>query len=179
MSDPAADGKSSGLDPGADSKGGCLDPMGTKDLPNRHIGHKFKEFSKLMDKAIYLRIIKNANVDTITAVHGWMIGYLHNNEDHEVYQKDLEKEFHMAKSSITAILQTMEKNGFIARDPVQRDARLKRIVLTEKGRQYDDQVRRSIDEVEALIRQGFTEEEVEKMMQMLNTMQERLRKEVI
>jgi DNA-binding MarR family transcriptional regulator len=85
----------------------------------------------------------------------------------------------MAKSSITAILQTMEKNGFIARDPVQRDARLKRIVLTEKGRQYDDQVRRSIDEVEALIRQGFTEEEVEKMMQMLNTMQERLRKEVI
>jgi DNA-binding MarR family transcriptional regulator len=144
-----------------------------------HVGYRLKEITKLMDKAIYQRIVRNANVDTITAVHGWMISYLYFHEDQEIYQKDLEKEFHLAKSSITAILQTMEKNGFIERIPVERDARLKKIVLTEEGRQYHDKIRQSIDEVESSVKDGFTDEEMEKMIQMLAIMQERLRKEVI
>jgi DNA-binding MarR family transcriptional regulator len=144
-----------------------------------HVGYRLKEITKLMDKAIYQRIVRNANVDTITAVHGWMISYLYFHEDQEIYQKDLEKEFHLAKSSITAILQTMEKNGFIERIPVERDARLKKIVLTEEGRQYHDKIRQSIEEVEMLVREGFDDEEMEKMIQMLAIMQERLRKEVI
>jgi DNA-binding MarR family transcriptional regulator len=73
----------------------------------------------------------------------------------------------------------MEKNGFIERIPVERDARLKKIVLTEEGRQYHDKIRQSIEEVEMLVREGFDDEEMEKMIQMLAIMQERLRKEVI
>ena len=46
----------------------------------------------------------------------------------EIYQKDVEEEFQIRKSTATGILQLMEKNGFIYRESSSKDARLKRIV---------------------------------------------------
>ena len=51
----------------------------------------------------------------------------------EVYQKDIEEEFRIRKSTATGILQLMEKNGFISRESSKKDARLKRIVPTPKA----------------------------------------------
>ena len=51
----------------------------------------------------------------------------------EVYQKDIEEEFQIRKSTATGILQLMEKNGFISRESSKKDARLKRIVPTPKA----------------------------------------------
>lgn len=44
----------------------------------------------------------------------------------EIYQKDVEAEFHIRKSTATGMMQLLEKNGFIRRESVKRDARLKR-----------------------------------------------------
>ena len=48
----------------------------------------------------------------------------------DVYQKDIEEEFRIRKSTVTGILKLLEKNGFIRRESVPQDARLKRIVPT-------------------------------------------------
>ena len=50
-----------------------------------------------------------------------------------VYQKDIEREFRVSKSTVTEILQLMEKNGFIVRESSRRDGRMKRILPTEKS----------------------------------------------
>ena len=51
----------------------------------------------------------------------------------EIYQKDVEEEFQIRKSTATGILQLMEKNGFIYRESSEKDARLKTIVPTKKA----------------------------------------------
>ena len=53
--------------------------------------------------------------------------------ENPVYQKDIEKEFKVSKSTVTEILQLMEKNGFIIRKSSKRDGRMKRILPTEKA----------------------------------------------
>ena len=50
-----------------------------------------------------------------------------------IIRKDIEEEFQIRKSTVTGILQLMEKNGFIYRESVEKDARLKRIVPTKKA----------------------------------------------
>ena len=50
--------------------------------------------------------------------------------ENPVYQKDIEKEFKVSKSTVTEILQLMEKNGFIIRKSSKRDGRKKRILPT-------------------------------------------------
>ena len=72
-------------------------------------------------------------VDNLTGTHGWVIGYLYDNRDHDVYQRDLETQFSIRRSTATGILQLMEKNELILREPVESDARLKKLVLTEKA----------------------------------------------
>lgn len=76
-----------------------------------------------------------------------------------IYQRDIEAEFHIRRSSVTSILQLMEKKGWIIRESVPEDARLKRLVPTEKGIEVHNQVRNAIRQMEESMRNVMTEEE--------------------
>lgn len=51
----------------------------------------------------------------------------------EVFQRDIEQAFTIRRPTATGILQLMEKNGLIRREPVPRDARLKKLVITDEA----------------------------------------------
>lgn len=79
----------------------------------------------------------------------------------DIYQKDLEEEFHIRKSTATGILQLMEKNGFIVRESVKSDARLKRIVPTPKAEAFRGEVLANIRILEKTLAQDIPEEDYE------------------
>ena len=90
--------------------------------------------------------------------------------EHDVYQKDLEKEFQIRRSTATGILQLLEKNGFIYREQVKEDARLKRIVPTEKAIGLRKQILRNIRYMESLLREGIPEDDMEVCFRVLGKM---------
>ena len=51
----------------------------------------------------------------------------------DIYQKDIEKEFQIRRSTATGILQLLEKKRFVIRETVEWDARLKKLVPTAKA----------------------------------------------
>ena len=77
--------------------------------------------------------VRKSGVDEVTMMHGWIIGYLYDNRERKIYQKDLEKKFSISSSTVTNILKRMEINGYIGRRSVPEDARMKKLVLTEEG----------------------------------------------
>ena len=97
----------------------------------------------------------------LTGVHGYVVGYLYNHQDEEVYQKDLEKRFEMRRSTATQMLSLMEKNGLILRQPVPHDARLKKLVLTDKAVQLHKQVVKEIETIESLLTSGISQQELQ------------------
>ena len=97
----------------------------------------------------------------LTGMHGYVVGYLYNHQDEEVYQKDLEKRFEMRRSTATQMLSLMEKNGLIVRQSVARDARLKRLVLTEKAVKLHKEVVKEIEAMELLLTAGVTADELQ------------------
>ena len=97
----------------------------------------------------------------LTGMHGYVVGYLYNHQDEEVYQKDLEKRFEMRRSTATQMLSLMEKNGLILRQPVPHDARLKRLVLTDKAVQLHKQVVKEIETIESLLTCGISQQELQ------------------
>ena len=100
--------------------------------PRETIGFDIRTLSILINRYIDGSATKQY-VDNLTGTHGWVIGYLYDNRDHDVYQRDLETQFSIRRSTATGILQLMEKNELILREPVESDARLKKLVLTEKA----------------------------------------------
>lgn len=88
----------------------------------------------------------------------------------DVYQKDLEKEFQIRRSTATGILQLLEKNGFVFREQIKEDGRLKKIVPTDKATGLREQILRNIRYMEALLRKGIPEEELTVCIQVLERM---------
>lgn len=86
--------------------------------------------------------------------------YLRCHPMEDVFQKDLEAAFSISGATATNILKVMEKDGLITRVPMKKDARLKKLEMTEKGRQYDEAARRNVICLEEGVEKGFTEEEL-------------------
>lgn len=94
-------------------------------------------------------------------INGWAITYFFDNINKDVFQKDFETEFSIRRSTASNILKTMEQNGFITRESVDYDARLKKIKLTEKAINIHKAVLNNRDLREERLRSGLTREEIE------------------
>ncbi len=78
----------------------------------------------------------------------------------DLYQKDVEEEFQIRRSTTTGILQLMEKNGFIYRESVAKDARLKRIIPTKKAEALREKILENIFQREKKMTHGIKEEDL-------------------
>ena len=70
--------------------------------------------------------------ERLTGVQGWVVGYLYEHREADVFQRDLEAVFSVRRSTMTNMLQLMEKNGYITRESVSHDARLKKLCSRPK-----------------------------------------------
>ena len=68
----------------------------------------------------------------------------------------------------------MEKNGLILRRPVDYDARLKKIVLTEKAYSFDRLIKKEIEENEDILIRGIPAEDIAVFRRTLKKMKENL-----
>ena len=85
-----------------------------------------------------------------------------------VYQRDIESEFKIRRSSVSSVLDTMEKNGYVIRQQTQQDARLKQLVLTEKAKEMSQQHKESIDRFEENLVKNMSVQETETLKYLLN-----------
>ena len=58
----------------------------------------------------------------------------------------------------------MERKGLIVRESVPRDARLKKIVLTDKSRDIAEALRTSAIAMEGILLQGLSDDEIREFM---------------
>lgn len=103
---------------------------------------------------------RKRGIDDITGSNGWILEFLKRNEQREIFQKDVEAEFMLARSTVTAVIKLMEQKGYIRRESVAYDGRLKRLLLTEKGAQAQRQMGSVIADVEQQLVAGIPEEEL-------------------
>ena len=93
-------------------------------------------------------------------VHGWAIKYFHDNKEKDIYQRDFEEKFAIRRSTATQFLKTMEKNGLIKRESVDSDARIKKIILTDRAEDILKFIEDDIKKREKLMREAISEKEL-------------------
>lgn len=122
------------------------------------IGHELKAINHIMQRKMF-QTAAAAGIDRVTIMHGWIIGYLYCHQEIDVYQRDIESNFAISRSTVTNILKLMEKKGYIIRQSVDTDARLKKIVLTEKGKLINSKLEKAIQENESRFKSVLTSDE--------------------
>ncbi len=126
----------------------------------RRIGFEINHCARIIRRYMDTNTVKS-HVDEMTGTHGWAVGYFYKNRDRDIFQKDFEKEFDIRRSTASNILALMEKNGLIIRQSVEQDARLKKIVLTQKAVDIHRKVESAFQKMEEDISQGISDEEME------------------
>lgn len=120
------------------------------------VGFAVKTLSNLFKRHI------SGSDDHLTGMQGWIIGYIYEHgREIDIYQRDIESKFNIRRSTVTGILQLMEKSGLLIRRPVPSDARLKKLVLTDKAMQMHEQFKRRAAEIDSLAAKGLSKEELD------------------
>ena len=131
-----------------------------------------------VDNLIFRRINQFARangVEQATPMHGWIIEYLYRHRDEPVFQRDIEREFSITRSTVTNILQLMEHKGYIQRQSVPQDARLKQLLLTEEGIRFHEKTLLSFHQTDDYVAGLLTEEENRELLRLLNKLREALK----
>lgn len=96
-------------------------------------------------------------------LQGGIMGYLYHHGEQPVYQRDIEKEFRISRATATNTLQVMEKNGLIVRRSQDKDARLKRIFMTEEAASNHAKVEAHMKMMNDRMLRGLTDREVSEL----------------
>jgi MarR family transcriptional regulator for hemolysin len=115
-----------------------------------------------------------SQIDAITGNNGWIIAFLGANEDRDIFQRDLEEKFTITRSTASRVLTLMEQKGLIQRQSVERDARLKKIVLTDKARQVQGMMLEDARRMEETLLTGFTSGEIETLIGYIRRMKDNI-----
>ena len=113
-------------------------------------------------------------VEAVTPMHGWIMEYLYRHSETPVFQRDIEREFSITRSTVTNILQLMERKGYIERQSVPQDARLKKLVLTEEGARIHEKTLHSLHQTDEFVESLLTPEENAEFLRLLNKLREGL-----
>ena len=88
-----------------------------------------------LHRQLMFKMMSDKNIYPGQAGCLWIIG----NHD-GISQRDLARRLHVARPTITVMLNKMEAAGLIARRPDEKDQRLTRIYLTDAGRCLQDEM---------------------------------------
>ena len=113
---------------------------------------------------------------SITPMHGYIIAYLAHNDDHDIYQKEIEEKFFIRSSTVTSMIKLMEKNGLITRESVEQDARLKKIVLTDKAKDMQSKINKAINDTDNELTGILTHEELDTFFEVIEKIKNKIQK---
>lgn len=123
------------------------------------VGFQIRCTANLVSRFIENSHKDNENEERITKMQGWVIDYIYDHRTEDVFQRDIEKEFEIRRSTATELLKLMEKNELLIRQPVPNDLRLKKLILTQKALNQHRKMDKMIKEVEAVMLNGISPEE--------------------
>lgn len=128
-------------------------------MENRRLSFELHRTSRIV-KRYMDKDASKSYIEKMTGTHGWAVGFFYNNRDRDIFQKDFEKEFDIRRSTASNILSLMENNDLIKRESVPYDARLKKIVLTQKAIKSQCYVEEAFDRLETRMKENISEDEL-------------------
>lgn len=139
------------------------------------VGFEIKTVHNLL-KRNFEALAKGHEQEKLTGMQRWIIDYLSDHEGKDIFQRDIEDEFSVRRSTATGILQLMEKNDLITRETVCHDARLKKLVLTPKAIEIQKNITEEIKEHEKMLCEGISQEDLDVFFTVMKQIKKNLEK---
>lgn len=97
----------------------------------------------------------------LSGIQGLILQYLLvETERRDVFPKDLEEFLEVKGSSVTSLINTLERKGYLVRESLSTDARYKKLVLTDKTYAMKSIINSSVMNYMSSMFQGISDEDL-------------------
>lgn len=134
--------------------------MNTKFTSNNTISFLLKNLDNHIQRYLH-SLYKRKEFQDCSLMNMWVSDFLFDNQNREIYQKDIEAEFFINRATASKMLLLMEEKRLIRRMPSENDARLKKIQLLPDGFRLHEICIVIRAEIEKKLTQNLTPEEIE------------------
>lgn len=116
----------------------------------------------------------------ITKAQGKILHFIfgQNQEGKKVFQKDIEKQFTIRRSTATEVLNKLENLGYVERVVSKQDARMKEILLTQKSIHMINQIHDHLESFFEQIGKNITENEANTLLKILRKINTNLENQI-
>ena len=133
-----------------------------------HDKHAARYISKLSNK-LRRKIDAFSSRENFSGSQGRVLHFILA-QNHDIFQKDIEEEYSLRPSTATELLKKMEQNGLIHREVMANDARMKRIIVSDKALQYKDMVLADITSLEDELTKGISKNDMDIFFKVIEKM---------
>jgi DNA-binding MarR family transcriptional regulator len=119
-----------------------------------------------LSERIFNKILKDFGLEELTSAQGRILFVLWNQDNISI--KELSKKTLLKKSTLTAMLDSLENAGFIERVPSGEDRRKINIKLTQINEQFQKKYIQVSEKMTRIYYNTFSEQEIEKFETYLN-----------
>lgn len=134
--------------------------MNTKFTSNNTISFLLKNLDNHIQRYLH-SLYKRKEFQDCSLMNMWVSDFLFDNQNREIYQKDIEAEFFINRATASKMLLLMEEKHLIRRMSSENDARLKKIQLLPDGFRLHEICIVIRAEIEKKLTQNLTPEEIE------------------
>lgn len=131
-----------------------------------------KDLENEIKKNLLKEESKNNDSYHLSGTQHRIMKYLINHKDEEVCQNILEKELNLTRSTISGVLQTMEKHQIIERKKSKQDTRTKIISLSSKSEERYLEGKNKLARLEKKARKNLTQAEINEFLTIINKIKE-------
>lgn len=133
------------------------------------IGAEVKGFANLLGRYLDSSMPKSTGYPQLSGPNIFILKFIHDHENEDIFQKDIEKKLMITKSTCSKVLSTMEEKNLIQRVSVN-DARYKKIVVTALGDEIRQKADACVSRMEDKLKQGLSNEEIETFFRIIDKM---------
>ena len=144
-------------------------------MDQRHIGYAVQSLNRCIGQALNNIPAMREN-ENLTGIQVWILNFLSRRGEEDTFQRDVEAEFHIRRSTATQLLKQMERGKLIRRVPVAYDARLKKIEMTDYAAEVKKQLEEQIRRTDSRLTEGFTAEELAQFFRFVERFESNLAK---
>ncbi|MGI6238635.1 MAG: MarR family winged helix-turn-helix transcriptional regulator [Christensenellales bacterium] len=142
----------------------------------KEIAVELRSLSNLVMRAVEQRAREHSG-DLITGMNGWIICYILQSADCEVYQRELEEAFSITRSTASRIVNLMQKKGIVERRTAEHDARMLKIALSDKAMALAHRMDSESEQVGRMLVRDFAPAEIDQLNHYIERMKQNMRDE--
>ncbi len=122
---------------------------------NMHIG----PLIKLLNKEFEQLHTEKASSMGLTPAQLFVLHYIAKHQGENICHRNIEKQFELTHATVSGIISRLEQKGFINCYADENDRRFRNIIITDKAKCVENEMKRHIELYEAQLVKGFSEEE--------------------